>query len=427
MTIPWQNFQSVIQPLLVELYPELGDERQANQEYQQGQELRRTLLQQLFSELTPDNEDEQTDSFVQACLLNDFSYPLIHSDLMALARSVLGSLVNGQNCQEVIALNQGFDRIEKKVSVAYFHHYLRKLAVKNHIRLSHLANLSEKNLLVHYQNHLQWMLQLINQLQGIEPDPPVELDHNRCTFGRWLHGQVIPMIKSTSHFKEVERLHIKLHKLGKDVLTQHQSDRVSHKQLIHLMGRLDYISLEIGAEIAILNDMMMITEYHKDPLTGVLTRHLLDKILSAQIEIAKATESTCALLMLDLDNFKHINDTYGHLAGDMVIQNFTDILKRTLSKSDFIFRFGGEEFLVLVPSTNAQDLQQIAQKILIEVRQQSILTPQDQLMTYTVSIGTTTIEPSNLSFVTKEVVNHYIGEADARLYLAKRNGRNRVE
>ncbi|HQR95444.1 MAG TPA: hypothetical protein PLF09_02460, partial [Thiotrichales bacterium] len=143
MTIPWQNFQSVIQPLLVELYPELGDERQANQEYQQGQELR----------LTPDNEDEQTDSFVQACLLNDFSYPLIHSDLMALARSVLGSLVNGQNCQEVIALNQGFDRIEKKVSVAYFHHYLRKLAVKNHIRLSHLANLSEKNLLVHYQNH----------------------------------------------------------------------------------------------------------------------------------------------------------------------------------------------------------------------------------------------------------------------------------
>jgi diguanylate cyclase (GGDEF)-like protein len=271
------------------------------------------------------------------------------------------------------------------------------------------------------------MLQLINQLQGIEPNSTVELDHNRCAFGRWLHGQAIPMLKSSSHFKEVERLHIKLHKLGKDVLVQHQSGRASHKLLIHLMGRLDYISLEIGAEIAILNDMMIITEYHKDPLTGVLTRHLLDKIMSAQIEIAKATESSCALLMMDLDNFKHINDTYGHLAGDLVIQNFADILKRTLRKSDFIFRFGGEEFLVLVPSSNAQDIQHVAQKILSEVRKKTVLTPQDQLITYTVSIGVTTIEPSNLSFVTKEVVNHYIGEADARLYLAKRNGRNRVE
>jgi diguanylate cyclase (GGDEF)-like protein len=173
--------------------------------------------------------------------------------------------------------------------------------------------------------------------------------------------------------------------------------------------------------------MLMITEYHKDPLTGVLTRHLLDKIMSAQIEIAKATESTCVLMMLDLDHFKNINDTYGHLAGDQVIQNFADILKRILRKSDFIFRYGGEEFLVLVPSTNATEAQSITQKLLNEVRSQTLLTLDDQLLRYTVSIGLTTIEPSNLSFVTKEVVNHYIGEADSRLYLAKRNGRNRAE
>jgi diguanylate cyclase len=423
----WQNLQSLIQPLLLAVYPELSDEQPADSSYDQGLLLRFQLLKDLFEKLTDQNEDEQTDAFVQACLLNDIHYPLIHTDLMALARSVLGNLVNEQNCKEVIALNQGFERIEHKVSRAYFHHYLRQLAVKNHIRLSHLANLSEKNLLVHYQNHLQWMLRLITQLQGIEPESPVELDHNRCTFGRWLHGHIIPMLKSSSHFKEIERLHIKLHKLGKEVLTQYASGNKHPKHLIHLMGRLDYISLEIGAEIAILNDMMMITEYHKDPLTGVLTRHLLDKIMSAQIEIAKATESSCALLMMDLDHFKQINDSYGHLAGDQVIQNFSEILKKTLRKSDFIFRFGGEEFLVLVPSTNAEDVQQIAEKILSEVRQQAILTPDEQVINYTVSIGTTSIQPSNLSFVTKEVVNHYIGEADARLYLAKRNGRNRVE
>lgn len=81
----------------------------------------------------------------------------------------------------------------------------------------------------------------------------------------------------------------------------------------------------------------------------------------------------------------------------------------------------------MVPSTNASEAQNIAQKILNEVRHQEILTLDDQLVRYTVSVGIATIEPSNLSFVTKEVVNHYIGEADSRLYLAKRNGRNRAE
>jgi diguanylate cyclase (GGDEF)-like protein len=403
-----------------------GDSATA-QGHQLAQQARQQQIIALFSSLNQENEIEQTELFVNDCITNDISYTLIYGDLMTLGRTLLGALADGQNCLLMVQLNQSFDRIEKKVSQAYLQNYLRKLSVKNHVRLMHLANLSEKNLLVHYQNHLLWMIRLINKLQGNESPDSVELDHTRCAFGQWLHGKAIPTIKSTSHFKEVERLHIQLHQLGGDVLTHHQQDSINCKSMIHLMSRLDYISLEIGAEIAILNDMLMITEYHKDPLTGVLTRHLLDKIMSAQIEIAKATESTCALMMMDLDHFKQVNDTYGHLAGDEVIQNFANVLKRVLRKSDFIFRYGGEEFLVLVPSTNTSEAQNIAQKILAEVRSQELLTPDEQLICYTVSIGITTIEPSNLSFVTKEVVNHYIGEADSRLYLAKRNGRNRAE
>ena len=131
----WQNLQSLIQPLLLAVYPELSDKQPADSSYDQGLLLRFQLLKDLFEKLTDQNEDEQTDAFVQACLLNEIHYPLIHTDLMALARSVLGNLVNEQNCKEVIALNQGFERIEHKVSRAYFHHYLRQLAVKNHIIL----------------------------------------------------------------------------------------------------------------------------------------------------------------------------------------------------------------------------------------------------------------------------------------------------
>jgi diguanylate cyclase (GGDEF)-like protein len=425
--IDWQAYLPLIESALHNIYPQMDGDSATAQGHQLAQQARQQQIIALFSSLNQENEIEQTELFVNDCITNDISYTLIYGDLMTLGRTLLGALANGQNCLLMVELNQSFDRIEKKVSQAYLQNYLRKLSVKNHIRLTHLANLSEKNLLVHYQNHLQWMIRLINKLQGAELPENIELDHNLCAFGKWLHGKAIPSIKSTSYFKEVERLHIQLHQLGRDVLTHHQQDSINCKSMIHLMSRLDYISLEIGAEIAILNDMLMITEYHKDPLTGVLTRHLLDKIMSAQIEIAKATESTCVLMMLDLDHFKTINDTYGHLTGDKVIQNFTTILKRILRKSDFIFRFGGEEFLVLVPSTNAVEAQNITQKILNEVRSQEIITNDEQLIRYTVSIGITTIEPSNLSFVTKEVVNHYIGEADSRLYLAKRNGRNRAE
>jgi len=425
--IDWQAYLPLIESALHNIYPQMDGNSATALDHQQAQQARQQQIIALFASFDKDNETEQTDRFVNECIAHDISYTLVYGDLMTLGRTLLGALADGQNCLLMVELNQSFDRIEKKVSQAYLYNYLRKLAVKNHLRLTHLANLSEKNLLVHYQNHLQWMIRLINKLQGTELPENVELDHNRCAFGKWLHGKAIPTIKSSSHFKEVERLHIQLHQLGRDVLTHHQQDNINCKSMIHLMNRLDYISLEIGAEIAILNDMLMINEYHKDPLTGLLTRHLLEKIMSAQIEIAKATESTCALMMLDLDHFKHINDTFGHLAGDQVIQNFADILKRILRKSDFIFRYGGEEFLVLVPSTNPSEAHNIAQKLLNEVRSQELLTLDDQLVRYTVSIGVTTIEPSNLSFVTKEVVSHYIGEADSRLYLAKRNGRNRAE
>ncbi|MCI4411412.1 MAG: sensor domain-containing diguanylate cyclase [Thiotrichales bacterium] len=425
--IDWQRYLPLIESILADSYPALENASQSTQDHLQRQPLRSTHLLQLFSQLTADNEDEQIALFVHACITNEIPYTLIYTDLMTLGRTLLGQLVYQQACDDMLALHKFFERIEQQISLAYLHNYLRQLAVRNHLRLTHLANLSEKNLMVYYQNHLQWMIRLIDILQGNEVAEGLEFDHLRCSFGQWLHGKAVSTLSSTSHFKEVERLHIKLHKLGRDILILFQAKPLNSKHLIYLMSRLDYISLEVGTEIAILNDMMMITEYHKDPLTGLLTRHLLDKIISTQIEIAKATESNCALLMIDLDNFKEINDTFGHLAGDQVIQHFATVLKTVLRKSDFIFRFGGEEFLVLVPSTKAEEAHNIAQKLCNEVSKETVVTKEGQLIHYSVSIGVTSIEPSNLSFVTKEVVNHYIGEADARLYLAKRNGRNRVE
>jgi diguanylate cyclase (GGDEF)-like protein len=193
-----------------------------------------------------------------------------------------------------------------------------------------------------------------------------------------------------------------------------------------LLQRLDYISLEIGNEIAILNDMMMIEEYSKDPLTGLLTRRLFDKVMMGQIETAKATESQCSLIMCDLDHFKVVNDTHGHLAGDEVIKNFSALLQKILRKSDFIFRYGGEEFIVLLPATSKTQARTIAQKICDEAAAQIVLFETISL-SYTVSIGVTPVITDDTAYILKETIQSYIAEVDSKLYLAKQNGRNRVE
>ena len=172
--------------------------------------------------------------------------------------------------------------------------------------------------------------------------------------------------------------------------------------------------------------MIMIEEYSKDPLTGLLSRRLFEKVIMSQIEIAKATESPCSLIMCDLDHFKIINDTHGHLAGDAVIQDFSHLLQTILRKSDFIFRYGGEEFIVLLPATPEEDTRQIAQKI-CDATASRTLSFNESLLSYTVSIGIIPIIIDTTTCVLKDTLKNYVAEVDAKLYLAKQNGRNRVE
>jgi len=172
--------------------------------------------------------------------------------------------------------------------------------------------------------------------------------------------------------------------------------------------------------------MIMIEEYSKDPLTALLSRRLFEKVMQSQIEIAKATETQCSIMMCDLDHFKTINDTYGHLAGDSVIKNFADVLRTILRKSDFIFRYGGEEFIIILPSTSEINARKIAQKICDFASEQDISFEGNPIR-YTTSIGITAIDTDTTTYVLKDTINRYVAEVDAKLYLAKRNGRNRVE
>lgn len=163
----------------------------------------------------------------------------------------------------------------------------------------------------------------------------------------------------------------------------------------------------------------LLQEALTDPLTQLPNRrHGLD-FLASEWAFAQSNGLPMACLLLDIDHFKRINDTHGHAAGDAVLRQLADLLKRTSRVEDLVFRYGGEEFAAVLPNANARAVAQIADRIRSVVEKYSFLW-ENQAIPVTLSIGV-----ANLNGTEKDS-QALIESADAALYQAKRSGRNRV-
>ncbi len=155
-----------------------------------------------------------------------------------------------------------------------------------------------------------------------------------------------------------------------------------------------------------------------DALTGIANRRYFVEQAEVEIERARRGNLPLSLLMIDLDHFKSINDTWGHAAGDGVLQNFAEVAAGSLRVGDQFARLGGEEFSILLPNTTAEGAQDVAQRIVEVAREQSVARDGNQIR-YTVSIGVATLrENENLDVM--------MSRADAAMYRAKQAGRDRV-
>lgn len=158
-----------------------------------------------------------------------------------------------------------------------------------------------------------------------------------------------------------------------------------------------------------------------DPLTRAVNRRAFLPIAQHAIERRKQERTPISLLMLDLDHFKRVNDTYGHLAGDEVLRQVSTVLHQSVRARDVVCRYGGEEFLVLCPDTPSTDAAKIAERIRKAVEKLTV-SYRNQQLKQTVSIGFATF-PSNSEHGDLEML---IATADTGLYAAKAGGRNRV-
>lgn len=153
-----------------------------------------------------------------------------------------------------------------------------------------------------------------------------------------------------------------------------------------------------------------------DPLTLLYNRRKFDELLAFEIEKDKRYQLGLSLIYCDIDNFKTINDRYGHHVGDEILISFAKLLKEELRESDIVARWGGEEFIILIPSQTAEIAIKIAEKMRKSIEESSFL----KIGTVTASFGVT----HYMDYDTKKSI---FKRADEALYKAKENGRNCVK
>ncbi|OOZ38972.1 hypothetical protein BOW53_13525 [Solemya pervernicosa gill symbiont] len=196
-------------------------------------------------------------------------------------------------------------------------------------------------------------------------------------------------------------------------------DNPMTRNLLQLMSKVIKLNTK-----RIINDQAEILELashaNVDGLTGLYNRRWLDNALARLLEQSNDEDKSLAILLLDVDKFKNYNDTQGHQGGDCALIALGDVLKTVVRPYDFATRYGGEEFLVLLPNTDKEEALSIAERVREATERRAIAYPDGrELPSVTVSIGLAVNRPGS----TPESL---INSADELLYRAKEEGRNRV-
>jgi len=157
-----------------------------------------------------------------------------------------------------------------------------------------------------------------------------------------------------------------------------------------------------------------------DGLTELMNRRALTNSLLYEIDRAKRYNSELSLILCDIDNFKEINDTYGHDAGDQTLQTIAAALKTILRKADIAGRYGGDEFMLILPETSIKGAEKIADKILFAVRNAEMSFMEDKSIRLSLSIGLSSLETDS------DTTDSFIKRTDDAMYASKQGGRDRV-
>ncbi|MBI2448267.1 GGDEF domain-containing protein [Candidatus Microgenomates bacterium] len=217
-----------------------------------------------------------------------------------------------------------------------------------------------------------------------------------------------------------------------DILTLFHQGKLKEKDAMFWLGVLAVSADERAKEHEALATTDELTQvYNRRAFIDNLSKEL-SRLRAKHLQIQKLLEEpmTLSLMMIDIDYFKKINDKYGHLAGDIALKNLASLLQKQARGTDTVFRYGGEEFAILLPDSTPAMAMTAAERInkIVAKTKFAIDRTGKKKISFTISIGVAHVEGQHLAktVVTDMFIPKLIGRADEALYRAKNNGRNQV-
>lgn len=268
-------------------------------------------------------------------------------------------------------------------------------------------------------NHQQWhaglVRTLICNLPADRHDMSLEA-YLECRFGQWYYGKVPEKLRQHPGFVAMGEEHKRMHQLAATLLMEAREGKgVSTFDFDNFSNALDRLRLEISALQRELEDSL----FNHDSLTGAITRFGILPTLREQQELIKRETQRCCVAMMDLDNFKGINDSQGHLIGDRVLAGAARYIIEHLRPYDKVFRYGGEEFLIFLQHTELLQGYDMLERLRAGLAAAPIEIEGQPSVFVTASFGLVLLDPDM-------PVETSIDRADKAMYEAKAAGRNCV-
>lgn len=269
-------------------------------------------------------------------------------------------------------------------------------------------------------NHQAWATALHRRLiAGLPPaaDDVSAASHRVCAFGRWYQDEVrCPdlSLAGLPAFEAIGRVHEQMHAHARALLCTPPGDaRLGH------YDRFAEASERLAAQVRALQQQMLTRLLSLDPLTGLPgRRNMVERLTLAWLQ-AQKEQVPAVVAMMDVDLFKHVNDEFGHAAGDAVLRWLGEGARRQLRSHDLVFRYGGEEFLAYLGDSTLDSALGTLERIRRAIEAAAVPLPDGRSVRLTASFGLSACVPGC-------PVEQTIEQADRALYEAKRAGRNRV-